>query len=206
MRVLGISSSPRENSNSDLLLRQALSGASASGAEAEYLRLGKLNISPCTACGACYATGMCITEDDFQMVLPKMLQTSRLIFATPIYFMSVCSQAKILIDRCQCLWARKYLLKSVPSPPEGDLRLAMAIAVGATKSQKMFESVRLTMKYYFDALDMGYFANLFVNNVEEAGKIADNQKAMEEAYRLGEKLANAEEQDPKETIEIELVG
>ncbi|MBN2019706.1 MAG: flavodoxin family protein [Sedimentisphaerales bacterium] len=206
MKVLGISSSPRDNGNSDLLLRQALAGASSAGAEAEYLRLNKLNISPCTACGACYATGMCITEDDFQIVLPKMLQARRLIFASPIYFMSVCAQAKILIDRCQCLWARKYLLKRALCLPEGEQRLGMAIAVGATKNTKMFDSIRLTMKYYFDALDMGYFANLFVSSVDEAGKIADNQKAMEDAFRLGTELADAEGHDPKETIEVELIG
>ena len=204
MRVLGISSSPRDNGNSDLLLRQALAGASSAGAEAEYLRLNKLNISPCTACGACYATGMCITEDDFQMVLPKMLQAQHIIFATPIYFMNVSSQAKILIDRCECLWARKYLLKQPICDNKDGRRSGMVIAVGGSKVKKMFEGIRLTMKYYFDALDMVYFANLFVSNVEEAGKIADNKLAMEEAYRLGVQLAGAEE--AKKTTEVELTG
>lgn len=204
MRVLGISSSPRENANSDLLLRQALAGASSAGAEAEYLRLSKLHISPCTACGACYATGMCITEDDFQMVLPKMLQAGRIIFASPIYFMSVCSQAKILIDRCECLWASKYLLKRPVCDAKDGLRLGMVIAVGGSKINKMFDSVRLTMKYYFDALDMGYFANLFVSNVEEAGKIEENKDALEEAFRLGVRLAEATE--AKKLTEIEITG
>ncbi len=94
-----------------MLLRQALSGASSAGAEAEYLRLCKFDISPCSSCGACYATGECPVQDDFSVVLGKILAADRLIFATPIFFMSVCAQAKILIDRCQCLWAAKYILK-----------------------------------------------------------------------------------------------
>jgi multimeric flavodoxin WrbA len=138
------------------------------------------------------------------MVLPKMLQAERIIFATPIYFMSVCSQAKILIDRCQCLWARKHLLNRPIRETRAAQQSAMAIAVGGTKSKKMFESVRLTMKYYFDALDMDYFANLFVNNVDKAGQIPDNKNAMDEALRLGAALAGTE--DATKTIEVEIEG
>jgi multimeric flavodoxin WrbA len=206
MKVLGISTSPREKSNSDLLLRQALAGASSVGAEAEYLRLCKLNMSPCTECNNCYATGECSIQDDFQIVLAKMLQADRLVFATPIYFMSVCAQAKILIDRCQCLWARKYVLKQPIDPLKGRLRLAIVIAIGGTKGTKMFESVRLIMKYYLNALDMGCFANLFVNNVDEAGKIADNAGAMEQAFLLGAELAGTTRPVPENPIDVELTG
>jgi multimeric flavodoxin WrbA len=205
MKVLGISTSPRDNSNSDLLLRQALAGVQSVGAEAEYMRLCKYNISPCLECGGCYATGDCLIQDDFQAVLPKLLETQRLIFATPVFFMSVCTQAKILIDRCQCLWARKYLLKRPISGGQGMPRLAMVIAVGGTGNKKMFDSIRLTMKYYLDAIDMGYFANLFVGDVDEAGKIAGNADALGRAFRLGEELASAVGA-PKDPIEAELTG
>jgi multimeric flavodoxin WrbA len=204
MKVLGISTSPRMDSNSDMLLRQALAGAKAVGAEAEYMRLCKLHIEPCSACGVCYATGDCPIEDDFQVVLPKLLEADRLVFATPIFFASVCAQAKILIDRCQCLWARKYVLKRPVAQRQGPPRLAMVIAVGGTKGKKMFDSIRLTMKYYLDALDMGYFANLFVGGVDEAGKIAGNTAAMEQALRLGRELAGAAAEIPKNPIEVEL--
>jgi multimeric flavodoxin WrbA len=206
MKVLGISTSPREESNSDMLLRQALAGAKSVGAEAEYMRLCKLSIAPCSACGACYATGDCPIEDDFGIVLEKMLAADRLVFATPIFFASVCAQAKILIDRCQCLWARKYLLKRPVVGPRETPRLAMIIAVGGTKSKKMFDSIRLIMKYYLDALDMGYFANLFVGGVDEAGKITGNTAAMEQALRLGRELAGVTAEIPKNPIEVELTG
>ncbi len=206
MKILGISASPRENSNSDMLLRQVLSGASAAGAEVEYLRLCKFNIAPCSACGACYATGECPVGDDFQAVLPKMLAADRVVFATPIFFMSVCAQAKILIDRCQCLWASKYILKRPVVKPRQTQRLAMVIAVGGKKGGKAFDCIRLMMKYYLDTVDMGYFANLFVSNAEEAGKIADNADAMQEAIRLGKELALAAGPVPEKPIDVELIG
>jgi multimeric flavodoxin WrbA len=206
MKVLGISCSPRETSNSDALLRQALSGASSAGVEAEYLRLNRFNLAPCRACEGCYTTGRCVIEDDFQMLLPKVLQAERLIFASPVYFMNVCAQAKIFIDRCECLWASKYLLKRQINQGGEKQRLGMVIATGATKGTKLFDGIRLTMKYFFDAIDTEYYANIFVSQVEEAGKIVENKAAMDEAFLLGAKLANDQEGKKENLIEYEIAG
>ena len=162
MKVLGISTSPRVNGNSDLLLRQALAGAESAGSGIEYMHLNDYKIAPCIECNACYATGICSIQDDYQQILKEMLDADRLIFATPIFFMSVSAQAKMLIDRCQCLWAHKYVLKK-ELITSGHDRRAMVIAVGGSKSKKQFESIRLTMKSYFDSLQVHFTANLFVN-------------------------------------------
>jgi multimeric flavodoxin WrbA len=203
VKVLGISTSPRRNANSDLLLQQALAGAESAGAETEYIRLCDLNIAPCIECNSCYKHGTCSIEDDYQMLSSKMLETDRLIFATPIFFMTVCAQAKVLIDRCQCLWAHKYILKQ-PLITTGRDRRAMVIAVGGTKSRKMFESIRLTAKYFLDVLDMNYAANLFVNKVDAAGEIKHHPSAMDEAFRLGRELVSTDTPPPEKPINIEL--
>jgi multimeric flavodoxin WrbA len=202
LKVLGISASPRKEGNSDLLLRRGLAGAQSAGAETEYIRLCELNIAPCVECNSCYKTGKCRIEDDYQMLSAKMLEADRLIFATPIFFMSVCSQAKIVIDRCQCLWAHKYVLKQ-PLITAGRDRRATVIAVGGTKSTKMFESVRLTFKYYLDVLEMRYTANLFVNKIDAPGQIREHPSAMNEAFRLGRELVTTAAA-PEQPIDIEL--
>ena len=153
IKVLAISTSPRTNGNSDILLRRALEGAESAGAQTEYIHLTDYNIGPCTECNACYATGRCRVEDDYQQLLEKLLNTDRLIFATPIFFMTVCAQAKMLIDRGQCLWAHKYVLKKQLFNPERDRR-AMVIAVGGSRGIKQFDSIRRTMKVYLDCLEM----------------------------------------------------
>lgn len=203
MKVIGISASPRLKGNSDLLLREALAGAASVGAQTEYIRLCDLKIAPCVECNSCRGTGRCRIEDDYQMVLSKLLEADRLIFATPIFFMTVCAQAKILIDRCQCLWANKYVLnKPLITGGERDRR-AMVIAVGGSKSKKMFESVRLTMKYYFDVLDMQYVANLFINKIDDLGVIKKHPSAMRQAHRLGAELVSSTA-PPQKPIDIEL--
>ena len=204
VKVLGISTSPRQNSNSDLLLRRALAGAESAGADIEYISLRNLDIAPCIECNSCYKKGACVVEDDYQMISAKMLESDRLIFATPIFFMAVCAQAKALIDRCQCLWAHKYVLKQ-PLITTGRDRRAMVIAVGGTKSKKMFDSIRLTAKYFLDVLDMNYAANLFVNKIDEPGQIKQHPSAMEEAFRLGRDLASTETPMPDKPVTVELV-
>lgn len=204
LKVIGISASPRLNGNSDLLLRQALAGAESAGAQTEYLRLADFKIAPCIECNSCYKTGRCVVKDDYHIISAKILDADRLIFATPIFFMAVSAQAKALIDRCQCLWAHKYVLKKPLINTAGRDRRAMVIAIGGSKSKKMFDCIRLTMKYFFDAIDINYAVNLFVNKVENAGQIKEHPSAMKEAFTLGQKLADPNTPRTEKPLDIEL--
>lgn len=204
LKVLGISTSPRQGGNTDLLLREALRGAESAGAQAEYLSLCGLKINPCVECYACARTGECAVRDDFQGVFAKLLEADRLVFATPVFFMGVAAQGKLLIDRCQCLWSRKYILKRPLFPDGGRDRRALVIAVGGSKSRKMFDAVRLTMKYWFDALEMGYFGNLFVNQVDARAEVLKYPDALAEAFRMGAVLADPAVPMPAEPLTVDL--
>lgn len=187
--VLCISASPREEGNSDLLLKEAVRGALAGGAKVEYLSLRDFQISPCVECNACCETGVCRIKDSFQDILEKILKADRLVFATPVFFMSVCSQAKILIDRHQCLWSKKYVLKQPLYDSPRPNRRGWCIAVGGSRSKKMFDSVHMTMHYYFDTIEMEYAGDLFYNQLDEKGAVIKHPTAMEKAYELGEEAA-----------------
>jgi multimeric flavodoxin WrbA len=203
LKVLGVSTSPRSRGNSDMLLRHALAGAESASAKAEYVRLADYKIGPCIECNACYVTGRCSVRDDYQQLLEKIFQADRLIFATPVFYMTVCAQAKMLIDRGQCLWAQKYVLKKDLFGPERDRR-AMVIAVGGSRSKKQFECIRLTMTSYFDSLQMRYAYSLFVNRIDGRGEIEKHPAAIQEAYRLGSELAASGTAPPEKPITVEL--
>ena len=202
-KTLGISTSPRLHGNSDLLLREALSGAKSAGANTEYVHLPDYDIAPCIECNTCYSRGECKIQDDFQQLLQKMLDADRLIFATPVFFMNVCAQAKIFIDRSQCLWSYKYILKKQIFDTERDRR-AMVIAVGGSKSKKQFECIGFTMKFYFDVLDINYSFNLFINKVDDFGEINKQPEALKEAFRLGKELITIESPPPPKPTNVEL--
>lgn len=203
MTVLGISTSPRVGGNSDILLHRALSGAESAGANIECVSLNDYRIGPCIECNSCYETGVCVVQDDYPQLLDKMLEADGLIFATPVFFMSVCAQAKMLIDRGQCLWAAKYILKKASAGQREDRR-AMVIAVGGSKSKKQFDCIRLMMKIYFDSLDVRYASNLFVNQVDDKGDIEKHPTAMDEAFKLGSALALRQCIERDKPVDMEL--
>ncbi|MBW7990892.1 MAG: flavodoxin family protein [Planctomycetes bacterium] len=203
IKTLGISTSPRVHGNTDFLLRDALSGAESAGSKTEYVHLSDYDISPCIECNACYSRGDCKIQDDFQQLSKKILDADRLIFATPVFFMTVCAQAKMLIDRSQCLWAYKYVLNKKLFSHERDRR-AMVIAVGGSKSKKQFEGILLPMKSYFDVLDINYSTNLFISKVDDLGDIHKHPTALKVAFRLGKELITAESPPPQKPINVEL--
>lgn len=187
IKVLGISSSPRVDGNTELLLKEAMRGAEDEGATTEIVRIRNLSFSPCHSCGYCEKQGECHLKDDFPSLMIKMLQADVLFFATPIYFMSVCAWGKMAIDRCQVLWARKYKLNLEVRDTTKKWG-GLVIAVGGSRSVKMFDSIRLTMKYFFDVLEINETDEVFFNQVDERGVIKERPGALEEAYQKARKI------------------
>jgi len=188
--LLGISSSPRIDGNSELLLNEALRGAADAGADAQFLACRDLAFTGCTGCNSCFKTGACVIQDDMQRLLASMIECDRLIFATPIFFMNVPWLGKMAIDRCQCLWARRYVLKlPLFDPPRPDRRAAV-IAVGATGGKSLFNGLNLTMRHFLHALEMNHAADLHVRRVDAKGAILNHPTAMKDAYEIGRMLAS----------------
>jgi multimeric flavodoxin WrbA len=99
MKILGLSFSPREQGNTELLLEKAFEGARQLGADTELYRVGGKNISPCDGCGSCFKTAECHIQDDMQELYKKMLEADGIIFGTPVYFYNMTAQGKTAIDR-----------------------------------------------------------------------------------------------------------
>ena len=187
MRVLGIAGSPRRGGNTDLLLAEVLSGAASRGAEVRTVVLSKLKIAPCQHCDACLEAGRCRIDDDMQMVYREMEAADRVVLASPIQFMGVTAQAKAMIDRCQALWARKYVLKI---PPLGDRRerKGLFVSVGGRKVADLFAPALVTVRAFFRVLDITYAGELVFSGIDEKGAIARHPDALSQAFRAGQKL------------------
>lgn len=191
MKVLGILGSPRREGNTEILLDEALRGASDHGGLCEKVILRDLKITPCLEIYKCAEDGVCAIQDEMQGLFPKIIQAERLILASPIFFYSVPALAKAMIDRCQSLWAKKYILK-LPVSPIAD-RKGVFISVGATRGKKLFDGVRLTVQYFFDAIDVAYSDELFVRGADEKGEVRDQPEALKAAYDLGQRLVTDKE-------------
>ena len=187
MKVLGIAGSPRRGGNTDLLLTEVMRGAASRGAEVKTIILNDLTIAPCQHCDACLEEGRCQVEDDMQMVYRELERADRLVLASPIHFMGLTAQAKAMIDRCQALWARKYILKT---PPLGNRRerKGLFVSVGGRRVANGFEPALATVKSLFKVLDITYVGELVFPGVDEKGEINKKPDALRQAFLAGQKL------------------
>ncbi len=187
MNVLGIGGSPRKGGNTDILLAEAMKGAGDSGAETEEIYLRDFKISPCWGCNSCDKNGLCVQNDDMQKIYYRLVQSEHIILASPIHFYSVSSHTKLMIDRCQCMWAREFKLKKQATDKENK-RNGVFISVGATKGKNLFEGAKLTVKYFFDAIDVDYYSDLFIRQVDAKREIREHPEYLKMAYELGKKI------------------
>ena len=186
MKVLGIMGSPRRRSNTEILLDKALEGAREAGAEVEKVLVSKLKISPCLEIYACLKDGDCAIKDDMQLLYKKLLEADHIIFASPIFFYGITSQAKAVVDRCQALWVRRHVLDM--GKEDKRVRRGVFISVGATRGTKLFDGAVLTVKYFFDAIGVKYSGDLLVRGIDNKGQIKEHPTVLEDAFRLGQEL------------------
>ena len=190
-KIVAIYGSPRRNGNTATLLRHAVQGARDSDVQVEEIVLRDLKISPCLEIYGCKKTGECAIKDDFQKVRNQILESQGLILASPIFFYTVSAHTKILMDRFQSLWVKKYWIDKTPKNQRMIERKGLFIAVGATQGKKLFDGTLLTVKFFFDVLDMELFRSLLYRGLDFEGDVLKHPEYLEEAYLAGKTFAEA---------------
>jgi len=188
MKVLGIMGSPRRQSNTEILLDRALAGAKKMGAAVEKVAVSELKVHPCLEIYACRKDGKCAIKDDMQQLYEKLLEADHIVFASPIFFYGLTSQAKAIVDRCQALWIRKYVLGI--GKEDRRIRRGVFISVGATRGERLFDGVVLTVKYFFDAIGVKYAGDLLIRGIDDKAQIKEHSAALQDAFRLGQQLVH----------------
>jgi len=189
--MLAIYGSPRRHGNTATLLDHAVQGALEAGAEVEKIFLQDLNMSPCLEIYGCKEMGRCVIEDDFQKIHDQLMACQGLMLASPIFFYTVSAHTKTLMDRCQSLWVKKYWIDKVPYGRWEPKRKGLFISVGATKGKKLFDGALLTVKYFFDVLDMELWRALLYRGLDFEGDVLKHPEHLQEAYEAGKELALA---------------
>jgi multimeric flavodoxin WrbA len=189
--ILAIYGSPRRQGNTSLLLKKAVSGAREAGLQVEELVLRDLKMSPCLEIYGCKKTGRCVIQDAFQDVYDRLLSCGAVMLASPIFFYTVSSHTKILMDRCQSLWVKKYWIDKRAFGPESLRRKGLFISVGATRGKKLFDGVLLTVRYFFDTFDTELWRSLLYRGLDFEGDILKHPEFLEEAYDAGKALAQS---------------
>jgi multimeric flavodoxin WrbA len=187
MLVLGINGSPRRKGNSQYLMSCFMEEMKGKGADTQVLDAVKLTINPCTGCGNCESKGVCIFKDDFTNIfLPAVIKADIIVLSSPIYFYGFPAPIKALIDRIQVLWSRKYRLKT--DEFKDRKRKGVLLAVGATRGKDLFDGLRLTTRYFFDAADIKYETELCYRGMDEKGEMENHPALQEDIKKLTQKF------------------
>ena len=107
MKILVITGSGRRKGTSAYLADEFIRGCRDAGNEVWRFDAAFSNIKPCMGCGTCRETDSCIWDDDFHKVASYLTEADEIVLATPVYYMGMTSQLKMVIDRM-------YQLESKP--------------------------------------------------------------------------------------------
>ena len=195
-KIIAIYGSPRRKGNTAALLEKAVEGARDSGSEVEEIVLRDLKISPCLEIYGCTQSGECAIKDDFQTVRDKILDAHGMMLASPVFFYTVSSHTKILMDRFQSLWVKKNRAEKIAQNHRGINRKGLFISVGATRGKKLFDGMLLSVRYFFDVLDMELWKALLYRALDFQNDVLKHPEYLEEAYTAGKAFASAINAEP----------
>ena len=104
MKVIAINGGPRKNWNTAALLKSALEGAAAGGAETEMVHLYDLNYKGCTSCFACKrlgskSYGKCAMLDDLTPIFERIEGCDAVVIGSPIYIGTVTGELRSFLER-----------------------------------------------------------------------------------------------------------
>ena len=187
MLALGLQGSPRKKGNSDLLLAAFMKALEEKGARTHTIQVTRQHIEPCKELTVCEKKGTCPIQDDMERDIYALLRRADIIVAaSPVFFYNVSAQLKALIDRCQALWARKYMLKL--RDPGHRMRRGFLLAVGASSGKQLFDGFHLTAKYFYDGVDAEYSGSLTFRGVEGRGDILNHPDMAADVERAAAEL------------------
>lgn len=189
--IVAIYGSPRRKGNTATLLRQAVRGAAECGATVTEFMLRDLKMSPCLEIYACRESGRCAINDDFEKVRDGLVAADGIMVASPIFFYTVSAQIKILMDRCQSLWVKKYWIDKIPFRKWTATRKGLFISAGATAGKKLFDGALLSMQYFFDVLDTELWRTLLYRGLDFEDDVIKFPQYLEESYQTGRQLVEA---------------
>ncbi len=174
-KVLILSASLRNNSNSDQLAKAFAEGASSAGNQVEYVSLKGKDLQFCKGCLACQKQKRCVIHDDADALMETVRNADVLVFATPIYYYAMSGQLKTFLDRMNPIFAAGHRYQTV-----------YLLATAAENAASAMDGAVKEMQGWIDCFDGVSLANVLrATGVNDAGEIAEHEEYLAQARQLG---------------------
>lgn len=193
-KVMGVAAG-RKNSNSEILLKEALMACEAAGAEVTMINLRDFNILDCTGCTACtkamsegkFAGCTLDAKDDKKKIMDVMLAQDAVIYSVPTY--DLMPAANYLRFAQRSLAYETAFLETI-GIIEHKERLAGLISVGG--STRSWQSMALEgLQATMFTTDMKVVDMLLAKRVPGAAQCVLDEDLMGRAKKMGENIMAA---------------
>lgn len=173
-KVLIIKSSLRKNGNSNKLAESFAKGAVEAGNEVDIISLAENKIGFCRGCLVCQKTQKCVIKDDAIEIAEKMKNADVIVFATPVYYYSVCGQLKTMLDRANPLYSSDYIFRDI-----------YLLATAAEEDTAAVDGTVTAIKGWTSCFEKAkLIKTIFAGGVNGEGEI-EGHSALKDAYDSG---------------------
>lgn len=213
MKVIVLNATPRKAGNTSQLLKFAAKGAKEAGAEVEFIHLYDLNFTGCRGCMLCKRKGVerchCYWKDDLTPIIDKIFQADAVFIGTAIYLGRPTSRYFELLER---LHFCSLSYDDYSNYFTGKVNVGLFVSMNA--SQEFYERMykekfedyakelsmlggEVTLYPCYNTLQVSDYSKFNMASFDEDKKKAIHKEIfphdLENAYRLGRKLASAEQ-------------
>lgn len=176
-KIIVVTSSPRKNGNSETLAQRFADGAKAVGNEVKFVAVCDIDLKFCTGCLYCNTHDKCVLNDGMNELYKDFQNADVLVFATPVYYYSVCGQLKTLLDRLNPLYVRENKFKDV-----------YLLTTAADNDESAMDGAVKDMQGWIDCFN-GVKLKGVIRGVGVTEKGAINNTAFpEQAYEMGKNV------------------
>lgn len=180
MLVLGISGTPRQNGNAELLLDAALTPFQGAGWDIKRILLSAKRVLPCTGCESCVQNKRCCIEDDMAEIVAAYYSCAAIIIASPTYWRNITAQLKAVFDRSYAV--------NHDRPLTGKLGGAIAVGRGSGAGQSIVLNVIHNFYLSSGALCVPGELNGVTAIADKPGDILEQPRRLRQAALLGENI------------------
>ena len=165
--IIIINGSPRRSKNCSKIIENITKKLDENNIAYEVENIYKMNIDYCTACGYCERTGKCVIKDEMTHVYKEFDNSLGTIVVSPMFFQSISTKVKTVVDRTQAFYSSKYILKK-PSIDTKKERRGMFIAVGGQPEyENQFLGGQIVMDLFFKSINTKLIENVYMSNSDE---------------------------------------
>ncbi len=188
-RIIALLGSPRLEGNTAKLLNEAIRGANDAGCSVEKIEVTSLNFRACREIFFCREHETCAMKDDMTGIYEKFRDIDGIIVATPVMTMGIPGMLKSFIDRFQVFFMAKYVRKNpLVRKEKRTHRLGLYLGISGMNVPYVFDGAKLTIHAFFDIIDVAYWDDLLIRDMDTIQDLSTRPEFLEEAYRKGKEM------------------